>query len=163
MGRASGEAILHGVVPTGVLSVAAAGHRAVISDVRKGIAAPSRIVLQHRIGAERALTPESHRAESLGCYTAIIFVIEGLAGTRAVDGVRIAAPGKSVVDGLGGGRVGKLAGIRIDPGGSVEHNGPAGRKLFPATDTETGLLQVVWCHEESMLIAVAVHQRGAFI
>src|SRR5579863_2145659 len=32
MDRAIGQAILHGVVPTGVLGVAAAGHQAVIAD-----------------------------------------------------------------------------------------------------------------------------------
>src|SRR5580693_884377 len=102
MGRASGKAILNGVVPTGILGVAAAGHGAVIPDVREGIAAAGRIVLEHRIGPESALTPESQRPESRGRYTAIVFVIEGLAGARAVDGVRIAAPGKAIVDGLGG-------------------------------------------------------------
>src|SRR5271163_3490372 len=44
MDRTIGDAILQGVVPTGVLGVAAAGHGAVISDVRKGIAAAGRIV-----------------------------------------------------------------------------------------------------------------------
>src|SRR5271169_1382651 len=39
MDGAIGEAILQGVVPTGVLGVAAAGYRPVISDVRKGIGA----------------------------------------------------------------------------------------------------------------------------
>ena len=63
MDRAIGEAILHGVVPTAVLGVAAAGHRAVIPDVGKGIAAAGRIVKQHRIGAERALTTEGQRAD----------------------------------------------------------------------------------------------------
>ena len=63
MARAKGEAILHGVVPTAVLGVAAAGHRAVIPDVRKGITAAGRIVLEHRIGTERALTTEGERAE----------------------------------------------------------------------------------------------------
>src|SRR5580704_4975341 len=102
MDRAISEAILQGVVPTGVLGVAAAGHRAVISNVGKGIGAPGRIVKKHRIGAERALATEGQRAEKLGRYTAIVFVIEGLARARAVDGVRIAGPGKAVVDGLGG-------------------------------------------------------------
>ena len=63
MDRAIGEAILHGAVPTAVLGVAAAGHRAVIPDVRKGIAAAGRIVKEHRIGTERALTTEGQRAE----------------------------------------------------------------------------------------------------
>src|ERR1700685_1573105 len=102
MARAKGEAILHGVVPAAVLGVAAAGHRAVIPDVRKGIGAAGRIVNEHRIGTERALTTEGQRPEMRGRYTAIEFVIEGLARARAVDGVRIAAPGKAVVDGLGG-------------------------------------------------------------
>jgi hypothetical protein len=119
--------------------------------------------LQHRIGTERALTAEGERAEIGGRYAAIVFVIEGLAGARAVDGHRITLPGKAVVDGLGGGRVGEQAGMRIDAGGSVEHNGPARRKLFLAADAETGLLQVVRRHQESMLIAVPVHQRFAFI
>src|SRR5580700_10962922 len=79
MGQAIGEAILQGVVPTGILGVAAAGHRAVIPDVRKGIAATSRIVEEHSIGTERALTTEGQRAENRGRYTAIVFVIEGLA------------------------------------------------------------------------------------
>src|SRR5271156_7248053 len=102
MDRAVGEAILQGVVPTAVLGVAAAGNRAVIPDVRKVIAAAGRIVNQHRIGTERALTTEGQRAEMRGRYTAVEFVIEWLARARAVDGVRIAAPGKAVVDGLGG-------------------------------------------------------------
>src|SRR3984957_12944396 len=51
MDGAIGEAILQGVVPTAVLGVAAAGHRAVISDVRKGIGAAGRIVKEHRIGS----------------------------------------------------------------------------------------------------------------
>src|ERR1700683_5776878 len=118
MDWAIGEAILQGIVPAAVLGVAAAGHRAVIPNVRKGIAAAGRIVKEHRIGPESALATEGQRAER-GRYTAIVFVVEGLAGARAVDGVRIAAPGKAVVDGLGGRRVGELAGIRVDAGGSV--------------------------------------------
>src|SRR5277367_2892510 len=97
MDRAIGEAILQGVVPTAVLGVAAASHRAVIPDVRKGIAAARRIVNEHRIGTESALTTEGQRAEMRGRYTAIDFVIEGLARARAVDGERIAAPRKAVV------------------------------------------------------------------
>src|ERR1700733_10324518 len=58
MDRASDEAILHGVVPTGVLGVAAAGHRAVIPDVRKGVGAGGRIISEHRVGTKRALTTE---------------------------------------------------------------------------------------------------------
>src|SRR5271163_1877405 len=69
MDRAIGEAILESVVPTGVLGVAAAGHRAVIPDVRKGIAAAGRIINEHRIGTERALTTECQRAELRGRYT----------------------------------------------------------------------------------------------
>src|ERR1700693_2966800 len=102
MDRARGEAILQGVAPTGVLGVAAAGHRAVIADVRKGIAAADRIVKEHRIVAESALTTEGQRAEICGRYTGIVFVIEGLARARAVDGFRIAAPGKAVVGGVCG-------------------------------------------------------------
>src|SRR5579863_1467916 len=101
MDRAIGEAILQGVVPTSVLGVAAAGHRAVIPDIRKGIAAAGRIVNEHRIGTESALTTEGQRAEIRGRYTGIVFVIEGLARARAVDGFRIAAPGKAVVAGHG--------------------------------------------------------------
>src|SRR5580693_8708098 len=145
------EAILHRVVPTAVVSVAAAGHRAVIADVRKGIGASGRIVLEHRVGAERALPTEGQRAEFLGRYAAIIFVIEGLARTRAVDGFRIAGPGESVVDDVGAGRVGEQAGLRIDASGSIEHNGPARRKLFLAPDAQPRLLQVVRRDEESML------------
>src|SRR5277367_1318428 len=89
MDRAIGEPILHGGVPTAVLGVAAAGHRAVIPDVGKGIAAAGRIVKEHRIGAESALTTERQRAEMRGRYTGIDFVVEGLAGARTVDGVRI--------------------------------------------------------------------------
>src|ERR1035438_3682254 len=132
MDRAIGEAILQGVVPTAVLGVAAAGHRAVIPDVRKGIGAAGRIVSEHRIGAESAPTTEGQRAEMRGRYTAIVFVIEGLARARAVDGYRIAAPGKAVVGGLGGRRVGEQAGLRIDASGSVEHDEPARQKLFLA-------------------------------
>ncbi len=101
MNGAIGEAILQGVVPTAVLGVAAAGHRAVITDVGKGIGAAGRIVKQHRIGAERALAAEGQRAELRGRYTAIVFVIEGLACARAVDGFRIAGPGKPVVVDIG--------------------------------------------------------------
>jgi hypothetical protein len=97
MDRAISEAILQGVVPAGVLGVAAAGHRAVIPDVRKRIAAAGRIVKEHRIGTESALTTEGQRAESRGRYTEIVFVIEGLARARAVDGFRIAGPGKAIV------------------------------------------------------------------
>src|SRR5271156_5525484 len=63
MDGAIGEAILEGVVPTGVLGVAAAGHRAVIPNVGKGITAAGRIIKEHRIGAERALATEGQRAE----------------------------------------------------------------------------------------------------
>src|ERR1700722_9938586 len=87
MDRANREAILQGVIPTAVFGVAAAGHRAVVSDVGKSIAAAGRIVTQHRIRTERALTAEGQRAEMRGRYTAIDFVIEGLAGARAVDRV----------------------------------------------------------------------------
>src|SRR6202167_2570824 len=77
MDRAIGEAILQGVVPTGVLGVAAAGHGAVVADVGKGIGAAGRIVKEHGIGAESALTAESQRAEVRGRYSAVVFVIEG--------------------------------------------------------------------------------------
>src|ERR1700689_3534470 len=73
MDWAIGEAILQGVVPTGVLGVAAAGNRAVIPDVRKGIAAAGRIVKEPRIGTERALTAEGQGAENRGRYTGIEF------------------------------------------------------------------------------------------
>src|SRR5271156_1565308 len=95
MDRAIGETILQGVVPTAVLGVAAAGHRAVVPDVGKGIGAAGRIVKKHRIGTERPLTTEGQRAELRRRYTAIDFVIEGLARARTVNGVRIAAPGKA--------------------------------------------------------------------
>src|SRR5580693_1658608 len=58
MNRAIRDAILQAVVPTGVLGVAAAGHRAVITDIGKRISAPGWIVLEHGIGAERALAAE---------------------------------------------------------------------------------------------------------
>src|SRR5580692_3048560 len=77
MDRAIGKAILQGVVPTTVLGVAAAGHSAVIPDVRKRIAAAGRIVKQHRIGAESALTTEGQRTEMRGRYAGIDFVVEG--------------------------------------------------------------------------------------
>src|SRR5580658_6013353 len=104
MDRAIGEAILQGVVPTAVSGVAAAGHRAVIPNVRKAIAASDRIVKEHRIRAERALTTEGQRAEMFGRYTAVVFVIEWLARARAIYGFRIASPGKAVVNGIRGGR-----------------------------------------------------------
>src|SRR5580658_4723951 len=98
-----------------------------------------------------------------GRYTAIVFVIERLARARAVDGERIAGPGKAVVGDLGGRRVGEQAGLRIDASGSVEHNRPARQKFLLASDAKTGLLQVVRCDDESMFIAVSVRQRFAFI
>src|SRR5271168_4921009 len=78
MRLAIGEAILQSVVPTGVFSVAAASHGAVISDVGKGVAAAGGIVKEHDIGAESALAAEGQRAEMRGRYTGIVFVIEGL-------------------------------------------------------------------------------------
>src|SRR5579863_2151191 len=132
MDRAIGEAILQGVVPTSVLGVAPAGQRTIIPDVRKGITPAGRIVNEHRIGTESALTTEGQRAVMRGRYTAIDFVIEGLARARAVDSVRIAFPGKAVIDCLGGRSVGEQAGLRIDASRSVEHNGPAMHKLFLA-------------------------------
>src|SRR5580693_6563044 len=146
MDGANGKAILHGVIPTAVFGVASACHGAVVPDVRKSVAAARRIVKDHRIGTERALTTEGQRAEMRRRYTAIDFVIEGLAGSRAVDGVRIAAPGKAVVDDVSLGCVGEKAGLRIDASGSVEHNRPAGQKLFFAPDAQTRLLQDVRCY-----------------
>src|SRR3984957_7887948 len=102
-----GDAIFYGLVPTGVLGVAAAGHRVVISNVRKGVGAAGRIVSEHRIRTERALTTEGQRAERRGRCAAIEFVIEGLARARAVAGFRIAAPGQAVVRGVGGCHVGE--------------------------------------------------------
>src|SRR5882757_4766593 len=93
MDRTKVKAIFHGVVPTRVLGVASAGHRAVIPDVRKGVGTAGRIVSEHRIGTERALTTEGQRAEIRGRYAAVEFVTEGLARPRAVAGFRIAAPG----------------------------------------------------------------------
>ena len=163
MDRTKVYAIFHGVVPTGVLRVAAAGHRAVISDVRKGVGAAGRIVSEHRIGTERALTTEGHRAEWRGRYTAIEFVIEGLARARAVAGDRIAASGEAVVGRVGGCHVGELAGLRIDAGRRVEHSVPVVQKLNLALDAQTRLRQVVRRNEQSRLICVAVDQRFAFI
>src|ERR1700685_3607148 len=100
MDGAVSDAVLQSVVPTAVFRVAAAGHGAVIPDVGKGIGADGRIVKEHRIGAESALTPEGQRAEMRGRNTGIVFVIEGLACARAVNGDRV--PGKAVVDGVGG-------------------------------------------------------------
>src|SRR5271163_925519 len=77
-----GDPIFQGIVPTRVLGVSPAGHRAVISDIGKVIGAPGRIVLEHRIGTERALTAEGQRAENLGRYTGIEFVIERLTRAR---------------------------------------------------------------------------------
>ena len=73
-----------------------AGHRAVIPDIGKVIGAPGRIVLEHRIGTERALMVEGQRAENLGRYTAIEF-IERLTRARAVTGQRVAGTGQAVV------------------------------------------------------------------
>src|ERR1700722_15911197 len=41
---AVGEAILHGVIPTGIFGVAASGHGAVVSDVGERVGAAGRIV-----------------------------------------------------------------------------------------------------------------------
>src|SRR5579862_8058562 len=73
MNRAHGEAIFHGVIPAAVFGVAAACHRAVVADVRKSIAAASRIVTEHHIGTERTLTTEGQRAEMRRRYTGIDF------------------------------------------------------------------------------------------
>src|SRR5580658_6843285 len=99
MHRAVGDAIFDGVVQTGVLGVAAAGHQAVIADERKGIGPAGRIVSEHRIGTESALTTEGQRAEIRGRYATIEFVVENLARTRAVAGERIAASGEASVAG----------------------------------------------------------------
>jgi len=56
--RAEGEANTSRLVPTGVFSVAAAGHRAVITRCEKEYGAAGRIVLEHGVGAERALAAE---------------------------------------------------------------------------------------------------------
>src|ERR1039457_2577335 len=129
----------------------------------KGIGAAGRIVSEHRIGTERALTTEGQRAEMRGRYTAIEFVIEGLARARAVAGERVATPREAGVDGVGGCQVGELAGLRIDAGRSVEHYGPALQKFFLGLDAQTRLRQVVGRNEELGVIAVPVDQRFAFI
>src|ERR1700729_1112231 len=98
MERAIGEAILHGVVPAGVFGVAAAGHRAVVSDVREGVGPPGWIVLQHRVGTERALAPQGKRAVVRRGNPAEKLVVERLAGSRAVAGFGVAASGEAVVD-----------------------------------------------------------------
>jgi len=77
MDWAIAETILQGIVPTAVSVSPPPAIRAVVPDVRKGIAAAGRIVLEHRIGAKRALSAESERAENLRRYTGIVFVIEG--------------------------------------------------------------------------------------
>src|ERR1700733_9740946 len=97
MDRPIDEPILHSVIPARVLGVAAARHRAVVSDVRKGIAAGDRIVEEHRIGAERSLTAEGERTVMVGRNAAIVFVVEGLSRARAVDRFRVVASGKAVV------------------------------------------------------------------
>jgi hypothetical protein len=93
MDRTIAKAIFDGLVPTGVLGVAAASHRAVIPDVRKGVGAAGRIISEHRIGTKRALTTEGQRAELRGRCAGIEFVIEGLARARTVAGDRISVPG----------------------------------------------------------------------
>ncbi len=98
-----------------------------------------------------------------GRYTSKEFVIEGLARARAIAGERIAAPGETGVDGVGGCQVGELAGLRIDAGRSVEHNEPVVHKLFLGLDAQTRLRQVVRRNEELGVIAVPVDQRFAFI
>src|SRR5579871_2276517 len=98
MDRANSQAILDRVIPTTVFGVAAACHRPVVPDVRKCIAAASWIINKHRIGTERALTTEGQCTEMLRRYTGVNFVIERLPRARTVDRVRIAAPGKAVVD-----------------------------------------------------------------
>src|SRR5579862_8803416 len=98
-----------------------------------------------------------------GRYASVNFVVERLAGTRAVNSVGIAGAGKPIVDDVRLGCVGEQARLRIDAGGSVEYNGPAVEEFFFTTDAETGLLQVVGRDQESMLIAVAIDQRRAFV
>ena len=113
MDRAVGEAVLQGVVEPGILGVAAAGREAVVADEREGIGAARRVVQQHRVSAERALAAEGQRTEMGGGDAAEDFVIEGLAGPRAIAGVRIAAPGQAVVDRVGVRHVGEVAGLRV--------------------------------------------------
>ncbi len=163
MDRTEGEAIFHGIVPTGVLGVAAAGHRAVIADERKGIGAAGRIVSEHRIGTESALTAEGQRAESRGRYTAKELIIEGLAGARAVAGERIAAAGQTVVEVLVAAMLASWPDCGLMPVEALNTTDQPGQKLLLAPDAETRLRQVVRRDEESRLIAVAVHQRFAFI
>src|SRR5262249_41941937 len=64
--RSVGDAILYGLVPTGGLGVTTAGHQAVVADERKRIGAARRIISEHCIGTERALTTECQCAELLG-------------------------------------------------------------------------------------------------
>src|SRR5271156_1184271 len=97
MDRPIDVAIFQSVVPTSVLSVAPASHRAVISDIGKVIGAGGGIVKEHRIGTQGALAAEGQRAEILGRDTAVEFVIERLPRARAVAGFRVAGPGKAVV------------------------------------------------------------------
>ena len=94
MHRTVGDSIFDGLVPTGVVGVAAASCRAVISDVRKGIGAVGRIIREHRIGPESALTPKGQRAVIRGRYAAKEFIVEGLARARTVARYRIARLGR---------------------------------------------------------------------
>src|SRR6516225_3455196 len=143
MHRTIGDAILYGLIPTGVLGVAAAGHQAVVTDERKRIGAARGIVSDHRIGTERALATEGQCAELLGRYTALKFVVEGLTRPRAVAGERITLPGEAVVGDVGGWHVGELAGLRVDAGRSVEHREPILHELYLASDAHTGLREVI--------------------
>src|SRR6516162_2478406 len=97
MDRTIGYAILNGAVPTGVLSIAAASHQAVVTDERKRVSAAGRIVREHCIGTQRPLTTEGQCAEPLGRYTAQEFVIEGLTRARAVAGEGIGGPGETII------------------------------------------------------------------
>src|SRR5580698_1861600 len=116
MHRAVRKTIFHSVVPTVVLGVTAARHCAAIPDIREGITAASRIVKEHYVRTERALTTESQRSDMVRRDTEIELVIEGLARPRAVNDLRIALSRKSIVDGVGGRCVGEQTGLRIDAG-----------------------------------------------
>ena len=74
-----------------------------VDDAPQGedVGAAGRVVTEHRIGTERALTTEGQRAEKRRGYAAIVFVVEGLARTRTVDGYRIAGPRKAIVNDVG--------------------------------------------------------------
>src|ERR1700679_711822 len=93
MNRAKGVAVFDRLVPTGVLGVAAARHRAVIADVREGVGAARRIIGEHRVCTESALTTEGQRAEVGGGGAGVELVVEGLTCACTVAGFRIGGPG----------------------------------------------------------------------